>query len=246
MALTLRPTGLFSPASKEPVEFLIYDDGEAVGRIYKIGRGDASRCPMVLVDHRVRRSDAGHCDERESCDAGGSESTVSAELAEGEGAFPSRRARARVSWPSSWPSWKHLIGMEDTMPKCARERNRMVLPVRIELTTSPLPRECSTTELRQRRAGCDIARNAAANAAILATRPKAAQARRFPPTVAPGPSFAWRRLVSCPRHGRSCEELGKSEPPATPGRGVAGEPQASQGAGERACDRAGGGPQTPR
>jgi hypothetical protein len=26
-----------------------------------------------------------------------------------------------------------------------------VLPVRIELTTSPLPRECSTTELRQRR-----------------------------------------------------------------------------------------------
>ena len=30
----------------------------------------------------------------------------------------------------------------------------MVLPVRIELTTSPLPRGCSTTELRQRRAGC--------------------------------------------------------------------------------------------
>ena len=27
----------------------------------------------------------------------------------------------------------------------------MVLPVRIELTTSPLPRECSTTELRQQR-----------------------------------------------------------------------------------------------
>jgi hypothetical protein len=26
----------------------------------------------------------------------------------------------------------------------------VVLPVRIELTTSPLPRECSTTELRQR------------------------------------------------------------------------------------------------
>jgi hypothetical protein len=31
----------------------------------------------------------------------------------------------------------------------------LVLPVRIELTTSPLPRECSTTELRQRRAGCE-------------------------------------------------------------------------------------------
>ena len=27
----------------------------------------------------------------------------------------------------------------------------MVLPLRIELRTSPLPRECSTTELRQRR-----------------------------------------------------------------------------------------------
>ena len=29
----------------------------------------------------------------------------------------------------------------------------MVLPVRIELTTSPLPRECSTTELRQHNSG---------------------------------------------------------------------------------------------
>src|SRR5690348_17020920 len=29
----------------------------------------------------------------------------------------------------------------------------MVLPDRIELSTSPLPRECSTTELRQRRVG---------------------------------------------------------------------------------------------
>ncbi len=29
----------------------------------------------------------------------------------------------------------------------------MVLPERIELSTSPLPRECSTTELRQRRRG---------------------------------------------------------------------------------------------
>jgi hypothetical protein len=37
MALTLRPTGLSSPASKEHVDFIISDDGEAVGRIYKIG-----------------------------------------------------------------------------------------------------------------------------------------------------------------------------------------------------------------
>jgi hypothetical protein len=32
----------------------------------------------------------------------------------------------------------------------------VVLPVRIELTTSPLPRGCSTTELRQRRAAGDV------------------------------------------------------------------------------------------
>jgi hypothetical protein len=31
----------------------------------------------------------------------------------------------------------------------------LVLPVRIELTTSPLPRGCSTTELRQRRADAE-------------------------------------------------------------------------------------------
>ena len=41
----------------------------------------------------------------------------------------------------------------------------MVLPVRIELTTSPLPRECSTTELRQRkRAAWPGPRNAAETA----------------------------------------------------------------------------------
>src|ERR1700758_616365 len=31
-----------------------------------------------------------------------------------------------------------------------KSNDLLVLPVRIELTTSPLPRECSTTELRQR------------------------------------------------------------------------------------------------
>lgn len=42
MALVLRPTGLASPASKEHVDFIIYDDGEAVGRIYKIGGIDTA------------------------------------------------------------------------------------------------------------------------------------------------------------------------------------------------------------
>jgi hypothetical protein len=54
----------------------------------------------------------------------------------------------------------------------------LVLPVRIELTTSPLPRGCSTTELRQRRAGCENHRwQRPASAAILAIRPDMAQAR---------------------------------------------------------------------
>ena len=47
-----------------------------------------------------------------------------------------------------------------------------MLPVRIELTTSPLPRECSTTELRQRadaaKAACNNAANAACNNAAKA------------------------------------------------------------------------------
>src|SRR6516165_9501545 len=38
----------------------------------------------------------------------------------------------------------------------------LVLPVRIELTTSPLPRGCSTTELRQRADGRPDAGDAAA------------------------------------------------------------------------------------
>ncbi len=61
----------------------------------------------------------------------------------------------------------------------------MVLPGRIELTTSPLPRECSTTELRQRTFGGLADRAARApkygakgneSAAILATEPLSAQA----------------------------------------------------------------------
>jgi hypothetical protein len=35
----------------------------------------------------------------------------------------------------------------------AENQDKLVLPVRIELTTSPLPRGCSTTELRQREGG---------------------------------------------------------------------------------------------
>src|SRR4051795_4507404 len=78
----------------------------------------------------------------------------------------------------------------------------LVLPVRIELTTSPLPRECSTTELRQRRAGCELRRDAAANAAILAIRATAAQAAVSPRQASRlpfrGPSFPLPRLLAGP------------------------------------------------
>jgi hypothetical protein len=37
MALTMRPTGPSSPAYKDDFDFVIYDDDEAVGRIYEIG-----------------------------------------------------------------------------------------------------------------------------------------------------------------------------------------------------------------
>ena len=39
------------------------------------------------------------------------------------------------------------------MPMAEKLAETMVLPERIELSTSPLPRGCSTTELRQRGAG---------------------------------------------------------------------------------------------
>ena len=52
----------------------------------------------------------------------------------------------------------------------------MVLPLRIELRTSPLPRECSTTELRQRAGDrSDTTNKAVRRRAIIATRAKGAQ-----------------------------------------------------------------------
>ena len=57
----------------------------------------------------------------------------------------------------------------------------MVLPDRIELSTSPLPMECSTTELRQRApAKRESAKTALQSGPILATRPPLAQARGTP------------------------------------------------------------------
>ena len=61
----------------------------------------------------------------------------------------------------------------------AFSRERLVLPDRIELSTSPLPMECSTTELRQRARIRESAKRPRQGAPILATRPEGAQAREM-------------------------------------------------------------------
>src|SRR6516164_9326563 len=64
----------------------------------------------------------------------------------------------------------------------------MVLPDRIELSTSPLPRECSTTELRQHGVKKRIGPGKPPQAAVLATSPPLAQAlaQAGPSEVRPG------------------------------------------------------------
>src|SRR5712671_2804081 len=53
---------------------------------------------------------------------------------------------------------------------------KLVLPERIELSTSPLPMECSTTELRQHARMRESAKRPQQGGPILATRPHLAQA----------------------------------------------------------------------
>jgi hypothetical protein len=73
----------------------------------------------------------------------------------------------------------HFDGRPDALQNAIIMGFFVVLPVRIELTTSPLPRGCSTTELRQRRAGGEKSRMYVGrkSAAILATSAPEAQAR---------------------------------------------------------------------
>ena len=56
-------------------------------------------------------------------------------------------------------------------------RGKLVLPDRIELSTSPLPMECSTTELRQHAREHGIGLKGPDRRAVLATRPPLAQAQ---------------------------------------------------------------------
>ncbi len=109
----------------------------------------------------------------------------------------------------------------DSSEICSAERRLLVLPVRIELTTSPLPRECSTTELRQRDwAELNGIRKAPSRAILATGRPRGASssgsavAARGPRSAAGDSRFASRYLgsdqVRCPR---------KSQAPQGPGAG---------------------------
>jgi hypothetical protein len=90
------------------------------------------------------------------------------------------RASFRIELPR-WP--------EEAGPEALISWAFLVLPVRIELTTSPLPRECSTTELRQRApARTSKISGVRRMAAMLATGAKTAQAR---------PPHASRLRCSC-------------------------------------------------
>ena len=63
MPLTLRPTGLSSPAYADKLDYVVCEDGKVIGpHIRRLAH--APRSAVVLVHHRVRRSEAGHQYER--------------------------------------------------------------------------------------------------------------------------------------------------------------------------------------
>src|SRR5262249_12986817 len=98
----------------------------------------------------------------------------------------------------------------------------MVLPVWIEHTHSPLPRECSTTELRQR------AFRSLERAAILAIGDMATQASG----TATGAVAVWRRACLEFRHDLDPEERQIRSACGAQGAasgGAARKPQAPQG-----------------
>jgi hypothetical protein len=97
----------------------------------------------------------------------------------------------------------------------------VVLPVRIELTTSPLPRGCSTTELRQRRAveisksGCGHERGDPCHKG----QNGASAAPRWAPFPRRGTAISWARE-------RSTEDNRKDRAAAAALRGATRKPQA--------------------
>jgi hypothetical protein len=61
--LKLRPSGLSSPAYRDWLDYVIVEDSRDVGRIYE-DRSQQARAAVVLVDHGVPQSQAGHHDQR--------------------------------------------------------------------------------------------------------------------------------------------------------------------------------------
>jgi hypothetical protein len=56
MPLTLRPTGLSSPAYADKLDYVVCEDGKVIGRLYE--DVTAPRSSLVLVHHGVRRPQA--------------------------------------------------------------------------------------------------------------------------------------------------------------------------------------------
>jgi len=88
--------------------------------------------------------------------------------------------KPRLKIPAEYDPEKHALGHWTRAVMFNQFGGRaMVLPDRIELSTSSLPMKCSTTELRQQvRRG--INKKSPLRRAILATRPWAAQALAGP------------------------------------------------------------------
>src|SRR3954451_6759811 len=106
----------------------------------------------------------------------------------------------------------------------------MVLPGRIELTTSPLPRECSTTELRQRWAASeDVALWVPQAPSSLPQGGKACKRCRLYGSRARA-LLAVPTVLFCANEPSS---KGSQPAPEAPVRGAARKSQAPQGADQR-------------
>ena len=101
------------------------------------------------------------------------------------------------------------ISSRENADLCVIELKKMVLPDRIELSTSPLPMECSTTELRQHVLGSESAATGGLpSGPISATSPPPVQAcstrqnEKFGPISGPKCSFS-RETAGLPPIWRS-------------------------------------------
>ena len=92
------------------------------------------------------------------CAFGGEPKKIHSKASEHQRAVAGQSRMSAEQSPRIFPMFvrRFVCAMtENASTKSRHTRACLVLPVRIELTTSPLPRGCSTTELRQRQAGCE-------------------------------------------------------------------------------------------